>query len=50
VVDPLNTKDRNAIMPSSEHQDQAKPAPEPIQIRKLDKIETTMNVSNPSGN
>lgn len=23
--------------------------PEPIAIRKLDKIETTMNVSNPSG-
>lgn len=23
--------------------------PEPIDIRKLDKIETTMNVSNPSG-
>jgi hypothetical protein len=24
--------------------------PEPIAIRKLDKIETTVNVSNPSGN
>ena len=24
--------------------------PEPIEIRKLDKIETTMNASNPSGN
>jgi hypothetical protein len=24
--------------------------PDPIEIRKLDKIETTMNVSNPSGN
>ena len=23
--------------------------PEPIEIRKLDKIETTMNVSNPDG-
>ena len=28
--------------------DQVKP--EPIEIRKLDKVETTMNVSNPSGN
>jgi hypothetical protein len=29
--------------------EQAKPEPEPIEIRKLDKIETTLP-SNPSGN
>jgi hypothetical protein len=34
-------------MKSAETKDQAKP--EPIQIRKLDKIETTVNVSNPDG-
>jgi hypothetical protein len=28
---------------------QTETTPDPIEIRKLDKIETTMNVSNPSG-
>jgi hypothetical protein len=36
-------------MQSEKPNEQAKPEPEPIEIRKLDKIETTMNVSNPSG-
>jgi hypothetical protein len=39
-------------MKSIEDKDQiqTETTPDPIEIRKLDRIETTMNVSNPSGN